>query len=131
MPDTIDPAKRAAALPSVPPDGPVTLINSFVVAPDRDDAFLALWTETSRYFRAQPGFVSLRLHRAVSPDARYRFVNVAVWESVGQFGAAHETDEFRRLVGQPGYREFPSSPALYQVAVAAAAAVADADASAA
>jgi heme oxygenase (mycobilin-producing) len=119
MPDTIEPAKRAAAVPDVLPDGSVTLINSFVVAEGRDEAFLALWTETSQYFRAQPGFVSLRLHRAVSPQARYRFVNVAVWESAAQFRAAHETDEFRRLVGQPGYREFPSSPSLYQVAVAA------------
>lgn len=121
MPNTIDPAKRAAALPSTAPDGPVTLVNSFVVAPDRDDAFLALWTQTSEYFRAQPGFVSLRMHRAVSPEATYRYVNVAVWESVAQFGAAHDTDEFRRLVGQPAYREFPSSPALYEVVVAAGA----------
>jgi heme-degrading monooxygenase HmoA len=100
------------------------LINSFVVAPDRDDAFLALWTETSMYFRARPGFISLRLHRAVSPDAHYRFVNVAVWESAAQFSAAHETEEFRRLVRDPRYREFPSSPALYQVAVAAQASAA-------
>ncbi len=119
MTDTIDPAKRGAALPSDLPEGPVTLINSFVVAPGRDAEFLELWTGTSRYFRAQPGFVSLRLHRAVSPDAHYRFVNVAVWESAAHFGAAHATDEFRRLVAQPEYREFPSSPALYQVAVAA------------
>jgi hypothetical protein len=29
------------------------------------------------YFRAQPGFVSLRRHRAMTQDARYRFANVA------------------------------------------------------
>jgi heme-degrading monooxygenase HmoA len=119
MSDTTDPTKRGATLPADLPDGPVTLINSFVVAPDRDADFLALWTDTSRYFRAQPGFVSLRMHRAVSPDAHYRYVNVAVWESAAHFAAAHATDEFRRLVAQPEYREFPSSPALYQVAVAA------------
>lgn len=119
MTDTIDPAKRGAALPSDLPEGPVTLINSFVVAPDRDAEFLELWTGTSKYFRVQPGFVSLRLHRAVLPDAHYRFVNVAVWESATHFAAAHATDEFRRLVAQPEYREFPSNPALFQVAVAA------------
>jgi hypothetical protein len=59
------------------------------------------------------------MHRAVSPDARYRYVNLAVWQSAAQFAAAHETDEFRRLVSQPAYREFPSSPALYEVVVAA------------
>src|SRR5262249_53637520 len=53
--------------------GPVTLMNSFVGRPDRDEAFRARWTETSRYFTAQPGFISLRLHRAVSADATYRW----------------------------------------------------------
>jgi heme-degrading monooxygenase HmoA len=97
--------------------GPVTLINSFVVLEGRDDAFIELWTETSRYFRAQPGFVSLRLHRAVSPDAQHRFVNVAVWESDAHYRAPHQTEEFVRLVTQDAWREFPSSPVLYEVVV--------------
>ena len=118
MPPTIDPAKRGAALPSDPPEGPVTLINSFVVDPRRDEAFEALWTQTSVYFRAQPGFVGLRLHRGVSPDATSRYVNVAVWESAAQFAAAHATEEFRQVVSQPGWREFPSSPTLFEVAIA-------------
>jgi heme-degrading monooxygenase HmoA len=118
MPPTIDPAKRGATLPSDPPEGPVTLINSFGVDPRRDETFEALWTQTSAYFRRQPGFVGLRLHRAVSPDATYRYVNVAVWESAAQFAAAHATEEFRQVVGQPGWREFPSSPTLFEVAVA-------------
>ena len=57
--------------------GPVTLMNSFAVSPDRDEAFHELWAKTAKYFTAQPGFVSLRLHRAVSADAPYRWVNVA------------------------------------------------------
>jgi len=118
MPPTIDPTKRGATLPSDPPEGPVTLINSFVVDPRRDEAFEALWTQTSVYFRGRPGFVGLRLHRAVSPDATHRYVNVAVWESAAQFAAAHATEEFRQVVGQPGWREFPSSPTLFEVAIA-------------
>jgi heme-degrading monooxygenase HmoA len=98
-------------------EGRVTLINSFVVPEGRDDDFMELWTETSRYFRAQPGFVSLQLHRAVSADAPHRFVNVAVWESFDRYRAPHQTDEFRRLVTQEAWREFPSSPALYEVAL--------------
>jgi heme-degrading monooxygenase HmoA len=95
--------------------GPVTLMNRFAVRPERDEAFHALWTETSRYFRAQPGFVSLRLHRAISSDAEYRWVNVAAWESEAHFRAAHGTDEFRRVVTQPGWQEFPSAPMLFEV----------------
>ena len=60
----------------------------------------------------------MQLHRALSPDSPHRFVNVAQWRSVAEFRAAHATAEFRRLVGDPAWREFPSSPALYEVAVA-------------
>jgi hypothetical protein len=44
-------------------------------------------------------------------------VNVAVWESFDRYRAPHQTDEFRRLVTQEAWREFPSSPALYEVAL--------------
>ncbi len=83
--------------------------------PGRDDAFLELWTATSGYFRAQPGYRSLRLHRALSPDAPHRFVNVATWASAEEFATAHATQEFRDVVGQPAWAEFPSRPALYEV----------------
>lgn len=112
---------RIAAQDRVPPasdhilTGPVTLMNSFAVSPDRDEAFREPWTKTARYFTAQPGFISLRLHRAVSAGAPHRWVNAANWESEARFGAAHGTDEFRRLVTQPGWEEFPSSPMLYQL----------------
>jgi hypothetical protein len=61
--------------------------------------------------------VSLRLHRAVSPDTHYRYVNVATWASAEQFRAAHQLPEFLQVVGQPGWQEFPSNPALYEVVV--------------
>ena len=111
------PAERTARGPVDPPTGGVTLINSFEVGAGREEALQALWAETSGYFRAQPGFLSLRLHRALSPDAQYRFVNVARWASIAQFHAAHQTDEFRRLVSQRAWSEFRSSPALYEVVV--------------
>ncbi len=112
--DHIDPEGRMAT-PRDGQAGPVVLVNSFVVPEGRDERFLELWTQTSEYFRAQPGFVSLKLHRAVSTDAQYRYVNVATWESAAHYAAPHQTDEFRRLVTQEGWREFPSSPTLYEV----------------
>ena len=66
----------------------VTLMNSFVVPEGRDEAFVELWTATSEYFRRQPGFLSLRLHRAVTPEAPYRYVNVARWASDAAYRAA-------------------------------------------
>jgi heme-degrading monooxygenase HmoA len=117
MTDTIDPEGRTAGYPTDGHDGGVTLINKFVVPDGREEAFQQLWTSTSMYFRARPGFLSLRLHRALSPDAQYRFVNIARWASLAEFQAAHTTDEFRRVVSQSGWAEFPSSPAIYEVVV--------------
>ena len=92
----------------------MTLINSFQVPAGREAAFHALWTETSPYFIRRPGFVSLRLHRAVNDDAPYRWVNVAVWESESDFRDAHATPEFRALVTAPGWSEFPSLPTRFE-----------------
>lgn len=114
---TIEAEERVAA-PGVKTTGPVTLMNSFSVPPDRDEDFHALWERTSHYFVRQPGFRSLRLHRAVSDDAAYRWVNVATWESEQHFRAAHATDEFRRVVTADGWADFPSSPVLFEVVTA-------------
>ncbi len=92
----------------------VTLINCFEVPPGRDDAFLGLWSQVNEYMRSKPGYRNHRLHRASSPQAQYRFVNVANWESKEQFDAAHD-EGFRKLVGKPEWREFPSTPQIFEV----------------
>jgi heme-degrading monooxygenase HmoA len=117
MTDNITPEGRTATIDN-DFTGSVTLINKFRVPEGRDDKFLEMWTEASMYFRRQPGYVSLRLHRAVSTDAEYRWINVAVWETEAEYRTAHSTDEFRRVVTAPGWEEFPSTPALYEVVVA-------------
>jgi heme-degrading monooxygenase HmoA len=65
------------------------LINPFEV-PEKvgDDRFLEGWGKAADYMRSQRGFVGSRLHRAVSPDPRFRFVNVAEWASPQDFQAA-------------------------------------------
>lgn len=90
------------------------LINPFEVAPELpEDQFLAGWQRAAEYMRSQPGFVSTKLHRAVSPDAKFRFVNVAEWESPSAFQAAVTREEFRAMAG----RGPANYPALYEVAV--------------
>lgn len=115
MKANVTPEGRTAVQAARGADQPVTLMNSFVVPEGRDEAFVELWTATSEYFRRQPGFLSLRLHRAVTPQAPYRYVNVARWASDAAYRAPHGTDEFRALVTQEAWREFPSSPVLYEV----------------
>jgi heme-degrading monooxygenase HmoA len=92
----------------------VTFVNLFEVPSDRDEAFLDLWTEINSHMRGQPGYVGHKLHRAMLGNARYRFVNVAIWESEQAWKAAHD-ERFRALVTQPAWKEFPPSPALYEV----------------
>src|SRR4051812_48205169 len=94
MTASITPEGRTAAGPN-DAGQPVTLMNSFLVPEGRDEAFIELWTETSHYFRRQPGFLSLRLHRAVTPGTQYRYLNVARWESDAAYRAPHATEEFR------------------------------------
>ena len=90
----------------------VILINPFEVPEGTDDeAFLRGWERAADYLRQQPGFVSTRLHRALAPDARFRFINVAEWASPQEFQAAVTSDEFRDIARGAG----PGSPALYEV----------------
>jgi heme-degrading monooxygenase HmoA len=90
----------------------VILINPFEVPEgSSDEDFLRGWERAADYMRQQPGFVSTRLHRALRPDARFRFVNVAEWASPQDFQAAVTSDQFREIAqGGP-----PGSPALYEV----------------
>ena len=90
----------------------VILINAFEVPEGTaDDDFLRGWQRAADYMREQPGFVSTRLHRALGPDARFRFINVAEWASPQDFQAAVSSEQFREIAmsGPPG------SPALYEV----------------
>ncbi len=88
------------------------LINPFEVPEHVDDnRFLEGWGRAADYMRSRPGFVGSELHRAVSPDARFRFVNVAEWESPEDFQAAVKSPEFQAMAaGSP-----PNYPALYEV----------------
>lgn len=92
---------------------PVTLINVFEVPPGALDAAIRYW-ETARDFLArQPGYISTRLHQALSPNARFQLVNVAQWESTETFQAAVAR------MAQELHTERPAglvdSPALFHV----------------
>ena len=90
---------------------PVVLINPFEVAPGAEKEFMRSWRAAAEYMKRQPGFIDTALHRALRPDARFQFVNVAHWESPQHFMSAVQNPEFERLsTGSP-----PSFPALYQI----------------
>ncbi len=92
----------------------VTLINSFEVPAGREDQFLQFWKQVNAYMQKKPGYLSHKLHRAITPDAPFRFVNVARWSSMAHWEAAHDAG-FRELVDQPAGSAFQPHPILYEV----------------
>jgi heme-degrading monooxygenase HmoA len=92
----------------------ITLINLFDVPAEHDAEFQQRWQQVNDYMRRQPGYLGHTLHRAVAPDAKYRYVNVARWRSEDDFRTAHGP-EFRTLISQPGWEKFPPQLALYEV----------------
>ncbi|HEV2235436.1 MAG TPA: antibiotic biosynthesis monooxygenase family protein [Ktedonobacterales bacterium] len=90
----------------------VVLINPFEVPQGQEDAFLQGWRAVSDHLRQVPGFISTHLHESLDPQARFRFVNVAEWESPQHFQAAISAEAFqqnrRQMIGV-------AYPALYRV----------------
>jgi heme-degrading monooxygenase HmoA len=95
---------------------PITLINLFDVRASDVDHFLDEWRERGQYMGQQPGFRSLRLHRALDPDSRFQLVNVAEWDSAEALHAAISQDFFQQSA-QRSVQEFAvaAHPAIYRV----------------
>jgi heme oxygenase (mycobilin-producing) len=102
--------------------GPITLINVFEIDADEIDRFLQEWRERARFLGRQPGFRSLRLHRALNPEARFQLVNVAEWDSAEDLKAATEQGFFKQST-RFSMREaaVAAHPAIYRVVVEATA----------
>ena len=93
---------------------PVILINPFEVPQGKEDEALAFWEKAADFMRRQPGFISTRLHKAISPQARFHLINIAEWNSAEDFEAAVTSVEFKTLT-QPYMDVFPHYPGLYEV----------------
>ncbi len=76
---------------------PVILINSFEVPEGEEEQFLKVWHEVGEHLRQAPGFISTRLHQSLDPQAKFRFVNVAQWESPQHFQAAMSIEAVQLL----------------------------------
>ena len=94
----------------------VTLINPIEVSVGEEEQFLPVWLEAAEHMRNAPGFRSLRLHKSIDPQAKFRFVNIAEWESEQQWQAAVRTQP--ATIAEVMRKRWPTAyPALYQVIV--------------
>ncbi len=71
---------------------PVVLMNLFLLDAADEQAFLDAWADDAQFMKAQPGFISTQLHRAVGDSPAY--LNYAVWDSTEAFRAAFTHPEF-------------------------------------
>lgn len=92
----------------------ITFINLFDVPADKDEDFLRFWSGVNVYMAAKPGYLSHRMHKALAPDATYRYANVVQWESSAAWDAAHDAG-FHALVTAPDKPEFTSVPTLFEL----------------
>ncbi len=90
----------------------VVLINVFEVPAGQDAAFLASWEQGKAIMERQPGYVSTAPHRSLDPTAKFRYINVADWESAQDFSAALNNPEF---VAYRNAVPFTHYPAVYEV----------------
>ena len=109
-------------MPNTPDTEPITLINVFEIRQDDVEAFLHEWRERAEFLSGQPGFRSLRLHRATSADARFQLINVAEWDSAEALQAATSQDFFQQSA-QRSTQQFAiaAHPAIYRVVLKATA----------
>ena len=92
----------------------VIVINPFEVPSGKEEKALELWDKFAEYFRAQPGYVSSKLHRAISPDSRFHLVTLSEWESAEHFQTALTSDELKKLI-ESSTDVPPSYPGVYEV----------------
>lgn len=90
---------------------PVVLVNLFTVDSGEEQALLEAWAHDAAFMKAQPGFISTQMHKALGESRVY--LNYAVWDSAAAFRAAFEHPEFRsRLSAYPA--SAVASPHLFQ-----------------
>lgn len=92
---------------------PVILINAFTVPAGKEAEAVRFWEEAAAFMKQQPGYLSTALHRAILPDARFRLINIARWESAEAFKNAS-----RALRADSGIKPVDGvvpAPSLYEV----------------
>ena len=93
--------------------GQCTAIVAYEVEADDAERFLDSWKIANDFLKEQPGFTSTALHRAVSANPDFRFVNISCWESDDAFRAATLSHGFLEASGR--LQAFPIHAAAYEV----------------
>ncbi len=103
-----------------PAAGHVTIINTYVVAPERAEELLDFLVRSTRSTLSHvPGFVSANLHLSVD---RTQVVNYAQWQSREAIAAARENPTVAALIEEQARIAESFTPILYELRASMAAA---------
>jgi len=91
----------------------VILINTFTVPVGAMEEAIDMWEKARDFLKDQPGYLSTKLHRSLTANARYQLINVAEWKNAETFKAA--TKLMREEANLPRIKGLSSSPFLYKV----------------
>ena len=91
----------------------VILINTFTVPVGAIEEAIDMWEKARDFLKEQPGYLSTKLHRSLTANARYQLINVAEWKNAETFKAA--TKLMREKANLPRIKGLSSSPFLYKV----------------
>jgi heme-degrading monooxygenase HmoA len=70
----------------------VTLINTFIVPAEQQEAFIQNWKQTTSHFKKTAGFIETHLHRNSGiGNATFSFINIAKWESAEAWKSTHDS----------------------------------------
>lgn len=109
--DTTGADTKRATTTLDPEAGHVTIINTYVVEPERADELIAFLVESTRSTVSHvPGFVSANLHVALD---RTQVVNYAQWESREALAAARGNARLAALMQEQLRIAKSFSPVLY------------------
>ncbi|TPG34145.1 antibiotic biosynthesis monooxygenase [Mycobacterium hodleri] len=94
---------------TMPGTAPITVINVFAVAAEHAENFQRMWTQCLEILRTATGFVDSHLHSSLDPTVRFRFVNVAHWDTEAHWHFAVNLPELVALIATVPYEQNPAS----------------------
>jgi len=91
--------KASAATSKNAASKPCTVIVSYKVNAEDVDNFMNAWDRANSFLKKQSGHVSTSLHKAMSANPYFRFVNVAKWKTVEDFRKATQSTAYQEASG--------------------------------
>lgn len=89
----------------------VVLINAFEIPEAEVPMAIEAWKKARDFLKEQPGYIETKLHRAITPNARFQLINIAKWATPEAFKAA--IGNFQKTSAAAAFKGKTYHPALY------------------